>query len=256
MDMPRLLISDADGIYASAIKTQLKKEYLIESCDNGEKTLMLIRKFQPDVLLLDMRLPKVDALTVLRSLRAAGYTTKVIVLASFMSEYINRELGLLGVSAVLMLPTTLGSLLNTIRDITSENREDEQSIETAAERILLDLGFNMGRACYGVVYSALLYVSNNPNCFMTKCLYPDLAKVYDGTKEKIEKSIRDGIKDAWKNGDREVWYLYFPNLSIVSESDNKHQWPTNEAFLNRIANALCKKERIRKPYDVKEKIAQ
>ena len=256
MDMPRLLISDADGIYASAIKTQLKNEYLIESCDDGEKVLKLLRKFDPDVLVLDLRLPKVDALTVLRSLRSAGYTTKVIVLASFMSEYINRELSLLGVSTVLMIPTTLGSLVNSIRDITSENQDNEQSIEAAAERILLDLGFNMGRACYSVVYSALLYVSNNPNCFMTKCLYPDLAKVYGGTKEKIEKSIRDGIKGAWKNGAREVWYLYFPNLSVVSESDSKRRWPTNEAFLNRIASALCQKERVKKPYATKESIAQ
>ncbi len=259
MDMPRLLISDVDGTYASAIRTQLKKDYLIESCDNGDRALTLFREFDPDIFILDLRLPKVDGLTVLRTLRTAGYTAKVIVITPFVSEYINRELTVLGASAVLVLPASLGSLVNTIRDLTLENQKGEWIVDNAVERILLDLGFNMGRACYSIVRSALLYVYHNPNCFMTKCLYPDLAKVFGGTKEKIEKAIRDSIEDGWNNGDREVWYLYFQNLTRVpqnTEGRRKRECPTNENFLNRLANALHQRERMRKPYVGEERIAQ
>ena len=83
---------------------------------------------------------------------------------------------------------------------------------------------------------------------MTKTLYPALAKQFNGTSTKVEKAIRDGIKDAWINGNRQIWHLYFQ----TGLSEERNSCPSNEVFLARIANALVQKRRLKRPLDDKD----
>lgn len=56
---------------------------------DGDQAFRLARRLRPDVLLLDIRMPRRDGLTVLRELRASGCSTHVVVLTSFdLDEYL------------------------------------------------------------------------------------------------------------------------------------------------------------------------
>ncbi len=241
MMMYRLLLADPTGALSSAIRGQLKNEFIIESCCDGEQALTLLRKFDPDIFVVDLQLPVVDGVTVLRALRGCGMDTKVIALTPLTDEYIIRELELLQVSMVLMNTSRLSSVIQHIRCLTlqlEQSRESEWSAEHESGRILLDLNFRVGTGNCCVTHAAVLYMYHNPGCYLTKCLYPDLAKEFGGTKTQIEKAIRDSINHAWEHGDRQIWSMYFP----------QNEKPSNEVFLGRIAYALQQKSRLKKPY--------
>ncbi len=66
----RVLLEVHDGIEVSG-----------EAAD-GEQALALAGEFAPDVILLDLKLPGMDGITVLRELRARGGTARILVLTS------------------------------------------------------------------------------------------------------------------------------------------------------------------------------
>lgn len=253
MVMKRLLIADATAIFSKPMAKQLKNEFVVKTCDDGNRALELIRKFDPDILLIDLQLPNMDGLSVLRALRAAGCDTKVVAITGLVDDYICAELTRLQVSNVYRKPCLLGAVVSCIRDLA--NAEDAQSedlcVENELDRILLGLNFQMGRGRYHVVHAAVLYLYDNPNCFMTKTLYPALAKQFNGTVTQVEKAIRDGIKDAWINGNRQIWYLYF-QTGLLEE---RNSYPSNEVFLARISNVLVQKRRLKRPLENKAETA-
>ena len=55
---------------------------LVGQASDGAKAVALVRELTPDVLVLDLKLPGLDGLGVLAELRAAGLTTRVLVLTS------------------------------------------------------------------------------------------------------------------------------------------------------------------------------
>ena len=55
---------------------------LVGQASDGAEAVALVRELTPDVLVLDLKLPGLDGLGVLAELRAAGLTTRVLVLTS------------------------------------------------------------------------------------------------------------------------------------------------------------------------------
>jgi len=55
--------------------------YRVDSAEDGERGLQLIESFDPQILLLDLRLPKKDGLAVLREIRANGWQLPTIVIS-------------------------------------------------------------------------------------------------------------------------------------------------------------------------------
>lgn len=246
MVLHRLLIADSTGVVGKAIEKQLRDSFMIETCNNGEGALDLIYRFEPDIILLDLQLPIISGLDVLQMLRSVGLNTKVIVMTTLTDDYICRALEELQVSNLLLKPCMVGAVTACICDISFQLRNCQNSdwcLEHETDRILLALGFRMGPARYAYVCHAVLCKYEDGFSFVTKCLYPKVAKHFGGTASQVEKGIRDAIKDAWKNGNRAVWQLYFP-----PDKDGEIPCPSNEVFLARIANVLQHKTRQKRPY--------
>src|SRR4051812_48745510 len=55
---------------------------LVATCTNGEEALATVWTYDPDVLVLDLEMPRMDGLAVLRQLHEEGAATKVVLLAS------------------------------------------------------------------------------------------------------------------------------------------------------------------------------
>ncbi len=66
------------------LRTLLKRSgYEVEVAAHGEEALTLVESFGPDVVLTDVRMPRVDGLTLLRTLKAKGSEATVIVMSAY-----------------------------------------------------------------------------------------------------------------------------------------------------------------------------
>ncbi|MDR7561915.1 MAG: response regulator, partial [Armatimonadota bacterium] len=71
--MVRVLVVDDDEAILSLLGSYLAREgFEVQTAGNGDAALVAARTFRPDVVVLDVLLPGVDGLEVLRRLRAEG----------------------------------------------------------------------------------------------------------------------------------------------------------------------------------------
>lgn len=83
--MKKILIVEDELAYLKLLRDQLGlKGYQVLEAVNGEEGLAIIKKEKPDMVLLDIRMPKMDGMTMLDLLRKdeAGKTVKVILLTN------------------------------------------------------------------------------------------------------------------------------------------------------------------------------
>ena len=81
--MSRVLVVEDNADLAYGLRNNLEIEgYEVEVAADGEEGLRRARDSRPDVILLDLMLPKLDGFRVLRELRAAGQRTPVLVLTA------------------------------------------------------------------------------------------------------------------------------------------------------------------------------
>ena len=91
-----LVIDDEQGIRSLLDTLLRRKGYDVVVAESGRKGLELFRRERPDVIVLDLKMPEMDGLTVLQQVRAMGVT-----------EYVEKEfsLHLLGDSLKRLLKT-------------------------------------------------------------------------------------------------------------------------------------------------------
>ena len=89
--MRRVLVVDDEENLRLVLKTLLRRHgYEVETAGSGEEALPLVESFGPDVVLTDVRMPKMGGLDLLSTLKAKGNDATVIV----MSAYGNMDLAL------------------------------------------------------------------------------------------------------------------------------------------------------------------
>jgi two-component system, NarL family, response regulator len=90
----KVLLVDDHGVVREGISSvfELSGQFcLVGSVGCGEAAFRAIERFEPDVVLLDLRLPDISGLEVLRRLRLAASKVKVIVLSSNDSDQTIRQ---------------------------------------------------------------------------------------------------------------------------------------------------------------------
>jgi two-component system nitrate/nitrite response regulator NarL len=108
----RVLIADAHPIVLEGLRSVLNQyagiQVVAEAAD-GMETIDKVVHLDPDVILLDLRLPRIDGLTVLRSIQARAPRSKVILFASADNKDEFVEAMKLGCSGILLKdgPTSL-----------------------------------------------------------------------------------------------------------------------------------------------------
>ena len=112
----RILIAGDDEAVRSAIRRALEHEgYEVTVAEDGARALEISKSMPPDLYLLDVMMPKVDGLSVCRTLRQRGDTTPIIVVTArhLVSD---RVAGLdAGADDYLVKPFALDELLARVR---------------------------------------------------------------------------------------------------------------------------------------------
>ena len=113
-----------------ALTTLLKRNsYLVDSAFDGEEALIFLKDYQYDVIVLDIMLPKIDGLEVLRRSRREGIQTPIILLTA-KSTVEDKITGLdLGADDYLPKPFNTEELLARIRALGRRKQTPIQEVK-------------------------------------------------------------------------------------------------------------------------------
>lgn len=112
--MRLLVVEDEQSLREGIAKKLRLSGYEVDTCEDGEEALDILASEQYDLILLDLNLPKVDGMTVLRTLRQSDLETRVLILSA-RSEIADKVDGLdAGANDYLSKPFHLAELLHKI----------------------------------------------------------------------------------------------------------------------------------------------
>lgn len=119
----KVLIIDDQTLFREGIKDVLANEKWLDvvgTGDNGEEAVALAKKLKPDVILMDIKLPKMDGIAATKIIRKENPEINVLVLSSFEDEAHVLEAIQAGANGYLskMLPSS--ELINSIKTFTNE----------------------------------------------------------------------------------------------------------------------------------------
>ena len=87
--MGNILVADDERVLVLALKSLLEKEgHLVETAVDGEEALQFLQTHPVDVLLTDLRMPKMDGMALLKEIRASGIRTEVVLMTAHGTEKI------------------------------------------------------------------------------------------------------------------------------------------------------------------------
>lgn len=123
-----LLAEDERPLARAIVKIFEKNNYSADAVHNGEDALLYLESGNYDVAVLDIMMPKMDGITVLRKLRSGGNQIPVLMLTA-KAEIDDKVLGLdSGANYYLTKPFDTKELLATIRAITRTQVEVDSKL--------------------------------------------------------------------------------------------------------------------------------
>ncbi len=120
LGLARLVIADDHELARAGLRTMLIGQHGIElvgEAKNGRDALELCRRLQPDLALIDVRMPDIDGLATCRSIRQEVPATNVILVTMHENPYYLLDALRAGASAYVLKDLTQRELLATIRRV-------------------------------------------------------------------------------------------------------------------------------------------
>ena len=225
---------------------------LVGKAKNGEEMCQIIKDRQPDVVLLDLIMPKMDGLTVMEHVNKQKFVDKrpyFIVLTAVGQEKITEDAFNKGANYYIMKPFNHTILLDRIKSIRKKpavfekkNEENiqgvsfgQESLESRVTNMLHEIGIPAHIKGYHYLRDAIMMAVNDMDVLnaITKILYPTVAKKYGTTSSRVERAIRHAIEVAWSRGKLDTLDELFGYT--VSTGKGK---PTNSEFIALIADTI------------------
>jgi DNA-binding NarL/FixJ family response regulator len=115
----RVVIADDHPVVLAGIAEYLSSERdleIVARASNGEQALRAAQSLQPDILVLDLRMPVMDGLAVMRALRDVKPAPCIVVLTAIGDE-LAIEAVRLGAHGLLLKDTVSSQLVQCIREV-------------------------------------------------------------------------------------------------------------------------------------------
>jgi PAS domain S-box-containing protein len=132
----RILIADDNQDMRGYVRSLLEREYVVDTCADGQDALEAVRRNPPDLLLSDVMMPGLDGFALLKTIRAedAIRHVPVILLSARAGEEARIEGLEAGADDYLVKPFSANELLARVRSHIELARERQQSTLELRER--------------------------------------------------------------------------------------------------------------------------
>lgn len=130
----RVLLVDDETEFVQAMAERLKMRDLDASTVyDGEQALSFVGRQEPDVMVLDLKMPGIDGMEVLRQVKKSYPKIQVIILTGHGSEKDEEEARRLGAFDYLEKPVDLNVLIKKMKQGFKQKMEDTMVAATLAE---------------------------------------------------------------------------------------------------------------------------
>lgn len=249
----KVLISDDDKEFCAQCSAILRT-YGFETvivAKNGNTVVDKIKECKPAVVLMDVFMPHLDAIGVMKAVRSEGITPVPLFMtvSTFDNPILERELLSSGVSYCFLKPFDTEMMAErivqlsghkTTNNISSfptvqQTRTSEPDIEMMVTEIMHQIGVPAHIKGYHYLRDAIVLAVKDGDIInsVTKQLYPTVAKKNGTTSSRVERAIRHAIEVAWDRGDVDILNSYFGYT--IHNSRGK---PTNSEFIAMIADKM------------------
>ncbi|AIR90119.1 response regulator transcription factor [Pseudomonas cremoricolorata] len=140
--MHSILIVDDHPVIRLAVRMLLENQHykIVGESDNGVDAMQMVRESKPDLVILDISIPKLDGLEVLSRLQSMGLPMKVLVLTAQSPALFAVRCMQSGASGYVCKQEDLGELLSAIKAVLSGyNYFPSQAINTTLQQDNRDL---------------------------------------------------------------------------------------------------------------------
>lgn len=116
MKLIKALVADDDGITRHLLRTLLRQSFVevVGEAANGLEALDLCSKLQPDVLILDINMPKMNGFEVLKSIRSTHPEICVIMMSSDATQTNVEEARAHGIDKFIVKPFSPAQVINAV----------------------------------------------------------------------------------------------------------------------------------------------
>ena len=230
---------------------------VVATASDGYECLSAIKEFEPDVVLVDLVMPQLDGLGVLKSVKDMEIERIpiFIVFSCMANDVITKESMNLGAAYYLLKPFDPDMLVERIRQLSAnvvtmpraarnpkaKGKNEGQDLETQVTKVIHEVGIPAYIKGYQYIRESIMMSINDMEVInaVTKTLYPTIAQKYSTTSSRVERAIRHAIEVAWDRGDIEVLNSIFG----YTVHNNKGK-PTNSEFIAMIADKMRLKMKI------------
>lgn len=241
-----VLIADNSEEFCNQLTAALQRSQrfqVVGTVGDGEQVLRKVTELRPQLLVLDLMLPKRDGLSILKAMAAIDHKPAVLATSGFITEYVASAASGLGVRYLMLKPCDCETLVERLEELRGGepkifgtlHRTDKSGIETMVTNIIHEIGVPAHIKGYQYLREAIIIAVNDMDVInaITKVLYPQVAKAFQTTPSRVERAIRHAIEVAWDRGDLDTLQRFFGYT--VSNTKGK---PTNSEFIALIADKL------------------
>ena len=228
---------------------------IVGKAKNGEEAFDIIKKTNPDVVVLDLIMPKMDGLSLMNKIHKDGSIIKLpffIITSAISNETVIQDAFCYGAGYYMLKPFETEMIVERVKTAKSYNKrlpdnkkfvaayEDkkkimDRNIESDVTNIIHDVGVPAHIKGYQYLREAIIMSVNDPEMLnsITKILYPTIAKTFQTTSSRVERAIRHAIEVAWNRGKMDTIDELF-GYTINAEKGK----PTNSEFIALIADKI------------------
>ena len=234
-----------------------KELNVVGTARNGEDIYRIIKTEEPDVVLLDIVMPKLDGLGVLDKINQDKSIKKmptVIMVSAIGQDRVTEDAFKLGADYYIMKPFDENIIISRIKRTKKEEvdkkpeqkpafaitmnkkvEKTEEDLETDVTEIIHEVGVPAHIKGYQYLRDAIVMSVKDMDMLnsITKVLYPTIAKKHQTTPSRVERAIRHAIEVAWSRGRMDTLDDMFGYT--INRGKGK---PTNSEFIALITDRI------------------
>ena len=257
----KVLIADENNDFRHAIRENLIRAGIdvVDETDSGFDVLTKIKRSTPDVVIIDVWLPSLDAVQVIKKSKTLfqnpANIPDFIVISYCSNPNIFAEAIEAGAAYCMGKPFEYATLIERIARIYKNRQsayknqimngiqyaQEPSDLESQVTEIIHRIGVPAHIKGYQYLRTAIMMTIEDNDLInaVTKVLYPAVAKKYQTTSSRVERAIRHAIEVAWDRGDIDTLNAFF-GYTIQNERGK----PTNSEFIAMISDNMRLKNKI------------